>query len=152
MTHYEPQDSVRRKDEQAIEAVLTLNEDALFRRVNDMNITMCGYAPTIVMLVASKLLGAKSAEMVKYQTSGDITGDNSSVVGYAGVIVTPTEVAPIVKLAKRAVETYVRQRKIIPPPARLTPEMMEKPAHSFPYINSMPCVVVSAPSSQPKKI
>jgi AmmeMemoRadiSam system protein B len=39
------------------------------------------------MLAAAKELGARTAELVKYQTSGDITGDYSSVVGYAGVIV-----------------------------------------------------------------
>jgi len=48
---------------------------------------MCGYMPVVVMITAAKLLGASKAELVKYATSGDVTGDNSSVVGYAGVIV-----------------------------------------------------------------
>jgi len=51
------------------------------------NISMCGYAPTAIMLEASIELGAKTAELVKYQTSGDASGDYSSVVGYAGVII-----------------------------------------------------------------
>ena len=48
---------------------------------------MCGYVPTAIMLVAAKALGAKNASLVDYQTSGDVTGDYSSVVGYAGIII-----------------------------------------------------------------
>ena len=87
MTHYEPQESAQRKDAQAIEAILDLNEDELLERVQELNITMCGYAPAVSLIVAAKELGATGAELVKYQTSGDTTGDYSSVVGYAGIII-----------------------------------------------------------------
>ena len=87
MTHYEPQAQAKEKDEEAIKAILQLNEDALMERVRSLDISMCGYAPVVVMLSAAKLLGAKSAKLIKYQTSGDITGDNSAVVGYAGIII-----------------------------------------------------------------
>lgn len=86
MTHYEPQDSAKRKDTQAINAILELNEDELLNRVEKLNISMCGYAPTAALISATKELGAKKAELVKYQTSGDVTGDYSGVVGYAGII------------------------------------------------------------------
>jgi hypothetical protein len=86
MTHYEPQESAKRKDTQAINAILELNEDELLNRIERLNITMCGYAPAATLISAAKELGAKRAELVKYQTSGDVTGDYSSVVGYAGVI------------------------------------------------------------------
>ncbi len=87
MTHYEPYESAKRKDSQAIEAILQLDEDELLRRVEEFHITMCGYAPTVSMLTAVKELGAKEAELVKYQTSGETSGDYSSVVGYAGIII-----------------------------------------------------------------
>jgi AmmeMemoRadiSam system protein B len=87
MTHYEPQASAQRKDTQAIEAVLALDEDELLKRVEKLDITMCGFAPAVSLIVAAKELGAKGAELVKYQTSGDTTGDYSSVVGYAGIII-----------------------------------------------------------------
>jgi AmmeMemoRadiSam system protein B len=51
---------------------------------------MCGYLPATVMLIASKMLGAKSARLVQYMTSGEVSGDYDSVVGYAGVVVTPS--------------------------------------------------------------
>jgi len=88
MTHYEPQIEASKKDAIAIESILELDEDKLFEQVKKLDITMCGLAPVIVMIRAAKSLGAKSAKLVKYQTSGDVTGDTSSVVGYAGITIT----------------------------------------------------------------
>lgn len=87
MTHYEPHEVAKKKDSQAIEAILSLNEDELLRRVEELHITMCGYAPTVAMIVAAKQLGAREAELVKYQTSAETSGDYGSVVGYAGIII-----------------------------------------------------------------
>ncbi|MDD1778170.1 MAG: AmmeMemoRadiSam system protein B [Candidatus Helarchaeota archaeon] len=87
MTHYEPQSEAEKKDKQAIEAILKLDEDELFQKIRRFNITMCGYAPVAVMLSAVKLLGAQKGRLSKYQTSGDITGDTDSVVGYAGITI-----------------------------------------------------------------
>jgi AmmeMemoRadiSam system protein B/AmmeMemoRadiSam system protein A len=124
MTHYEPQESAQRKDSHAIEAILELNENELLRRVSELNISMCGYAPTVSLISAAKKLEATRAELVRYQTSGDTTGDYSAVVGYAGIIL--MGMSPLAKLAKETVETYVKEGKIIEPPKRLTPEMSEK--------------------------
>jgi AmmeMemoRadiSam system protein B len=90
MTHYEPEESAQEKDNKAIEAILNLNEDELLRRVEEFNISMCGYAPAVSLIVAAKELGATEAELVRYQTSGDVTGDYSAVVGYAGIIIKGT--------------------------------------------------------------
>jgi len=87
MTHYESQEEAQRKDKEAIQAILELNEDKLMDRIQRLNISMCGYAPAIAMISAAKALGAKEAKLIKYQTSADVTLDKSSVVGYAGIIV-----------------------------------------------------------------
>ena len=87
MTHYEPHEVAQRKDAQAIEAIVDLNEDELLKRVEALNISMCGYAPTVSLISAAKELGAREAKLVHYQTSGEISGDYSSVVGYAGIII-----------------------------------------------------------------
>ncbi|MEW6095391.1 MAG: AmmeMemoRadiSam system protein B [bacterium] len=87
MTHYESHDNAQRKDKIAIDAVLKLDEDLLLEKVNTLHITMCGYIPTIIMLAAAKELGAKEAELVKYTTSGETSGDYQQVVGYAGIII-----------------------------------------------------------------
>ncbi len=87
MTHYESREDANIKDSKAIEAILDLDEEALIKRIEEIDITMCGFVPTAIMLVAAKKLGAQKARLVKYQTSGDATGDYSSVVGYAGIII-----------------------------------------------------------------
>ena len=87
MTHYEPQPQAQKKDKEAIEAISELNEDRLMDRIQRFNISMCGYAPVVVMLCAAKLLGAKQGKLIKYQTSGDVTGDYAAVVGYAGMVI-----------------------------------------------------------------
>lgn len=87
MTHYEPQRQAEKKDRQAIEAILELDEEKLMQRIKKLDISMCGYAPVIAMLKAAKLLGAKKAELIKYQTSADTTADSESVVGYAGIAI-----------------------------------------------------------------
>ncbi|MBU0758988.1 MAG: AmmeMemoRadiSam system protein B [Candidatus Omnitrophica bacterium] len=86
-THYESRESAEAKDRLAIEAILSLDEEKLSRVVQENRISMCGAAPTCVLLAACKNIGAKHAGLVKYQTSGDITGDYSSVVGYAGMVI-----------------------------------------------------------------
>jgi AmmeMemoRadiSam system protein B len=88
MNHYESDAVTRVKDHKAIERILTLDPRGLFDVVTQQNISMCGFGPAVVMLTAARQLGATSAELVKYATSGDISGDRNAVVGYAGVVVT----------------------------------------------------------------
>lgn len=86
-THYESREAAEGKDRLAIDAISALDEVLLFNTVREKNISMCGVAPVCVLMRASKELGAKKAGLVKYQTSGDISGDYSSVVGYAGLVI-----------------------------------------------------------------
>ena len=87
MNHYESDAITRAKDHQAIERILTLDPRGLFDVVTQQNISMCGFGPAVTMLTSARQLGAKSAELVKYATSGDISGDRTMVVGYAGIVV-----------------------------------------------------------------
>jgi AmmeMemoRadiSam system protein B/AmmeMemoRadiSam system protein A len=125
MTHYESQKSARAKDMQAIEAILRLDAEELLSRVHEINISMCGYAPASVLIFAAKELGAEKVELVKYQTSGDTTGDFSSVVGYAGILFTAKKESPLVKLAHETVDLYITQGRV-PAPKSLAPEMKGK--------------------------
>ena len=87
MNHYESDVVTRAKDHHAIERILTMDARGLFDVVTQQNISMCGFGPAVAMLTAARQLGAKAAELVKYATSGDISGDRDMVVGYAGVVV-----------------------------------------------------------------
>lgn len=87
MSHYVSREQAKAKDRLAIEAVLACDPQRLHRVVRREGITMCGFHPTTALLIASRELGATSGELIGYATSADVTKDDSSVVGYAGLIV-----------------------------------------------------------------
>jgi MEMO1 family protein len=87
MNHYESEAITRAKDERAITRILALDPPGLYGTVRREQISMCGYAATVAMLVAVRELGATEARLVRHLTSGDINGDREHVVGYAGIVV-----------------------------------------------------------------
>jgi len=87
MSHYIAHDAATARDRLAIDRVLALDPEGLYHTVRKERITMCGYAPTTAMLIATKALGATQAELVRYMTSGDVNKEYDRVVGYAGILV-----------------------------------------------------------------
>ena len=87
MNHYESDKVTRVKDHKAIDRILALDARGLYDVVMKEDISMCGFGPTVAMLTAAKRLGATEAELIKYATSGDVSGDRDMVVGYAGITV-----------------------------------------------------------------
>ncbi|UCF45168.1 MAG: AmmeMemoRadiSam system protein B [Candidatus Bathyarchaeota archaeon] len=85
MTHYEPQRNAAAKDMAALKAVEAMDEKRFYSIIEARNVTACGYGPIAAVITAAKGLGAKEAKLLCYKSSGDITGDYSSVVGYATV-------------------------------------------------------------------
>lgn len=85
MTHYESARNAHRKDTLAVERMEALDPEGLAAVVRRESISMCGWAPAVAVMQACKKLGATRGRLVRYATSGDVTGDQSSVVGYAGV-------------------------------------------------------------------
>ncbi|MHC1636047.1 MAG: MEMO1 family protein [Candidatus Methanospirareceae archaeon] len=86
-THYEPDGVAKEKDRYVIEAIEELDVGKFYHRIYQRNVSACGVGPIAAMMNAVKKLGAKRGKVVKYATSGDITGDRSSVVGYAAIII-----------------------------------------------------------------
>jgi len=86
MSHYEEDSIARKKDRLAIESIINLDEEDLLKKVKDNNISMCGVAPVAILICILKALQVKKAQVVLYQTSGDVTGDKFEVVGYSGII------------------------------------------------------------------
>jgi len=87
-THYEPQADANRKDREAIDAILKLDDEQLNELGESNRVTMCGYGPITTLIAAAKMLGNVSAELLAHKTSGDITGDRSAVVGYSSLTFT----------------------------------------------------------------
>jgi AmmeMemoRadiSam system protein B len=87
MTHYESADRAERKDRQALAAVEQLDGRELLAVCRREGVSMCGRAPAAVVVEAARRLGAERAEVVDYRHSGWVTGDDSEVVAYAGVVI-----------------------------------------------------------------
>jgi len=87
MNHYENDGITRVKDGKAIDQILALNARGLFDVVMKEHISMCGFGPSVAMLTAARQLGAERARLVRYATSGDVSGDRNMVVGYAGIVI-----------------------------------------------------------------
>ena len=87
MNHYESDARTRVKDKKAIDQRLALDPRGLYDVVVKEDISMCGFGPAVAMLTAAKRRGAHAAELIKYATSGDVSGERDKVVGYAGIVV-----------------------------------------------------------------
>lgn len=85
MSHYISREEAEARDALAIRRILALDPRGLFDVVKAEGLSMCGFQPTAAALVAAKALGAEKAELVRYGTSGDRTGDDRQVVAYAGL-------------------------------------------------------------------
>ena len=84
MTHYEPARVAAAKDQAALKAVTDMDAKRFYQTVETQNITACGYAPITSLITYGVGVCAK-AQLLSYHNSGDVTGDHSSVVGYAAV-------------------------------------------------------------------
>ena len=85
MSHYVSQETAKKKDALAIERIVALDARGLYEVVHEKDISMCGFQPTTAAVLAAKELGAVRADLVRYMTSGEASGDFDQVVGYAGL-------------------------------------------------------------------
>jgi hypothetical protein len=86
-SHYVPEQKAKSDDLYAIEPLYNLDTKEFYRRIEERRVTACGYGPIAAMVTACKNLGAKTAQLIRYATSGDVTGDRREVVGYAAITV-----------------------------------------------------------------
>ncbi len=86
-SHYVPEQKAKSDDLYAIEPLLTLDTKEFYRRIDERRVTACGFGPITAMVTACRKLGAEKAQLIRYATSGDVTGDHREVVGYAVIAV-----------------------------------------------------------------
>ena len=87
-THYEENSFAHKQDKALIEPILELDVEKFYKVLNEKNVTACGYGAMASTMIACKELGATRGKLLQYATSGDISGDKSSVVGYGSIIFT----------------------------------------------------------------
>jgi len=86
LTHYEENNFAHKQDKSLIEPILRLDLDSFYQILQENQISACGYGAIASTMVACKELGATKGTLLKYATSGDITGDKTSVVGYPSIV------------------------------------------------------------------
>ena len=85
-THYEPNEFAHQQDKALIETILKMDIDEFYKVLKEKQITACGYGAIAATMIASKDLGATKGTLLKYATSGDISGEKTSVVGYGSIV------------------------------------------------------------------
>ena len=86
LSHFNNQEKANKVDAFVLEDIEEMNEFKLFEEVVQYNITMCGYGPVMATMSLSKKVNKNTSEILAYGTSGDVSGDFTSVVGYASGI------------------------------------------------------------------
>ena len=86
-SHYVQEKKAKSDDLYAIEPLYSLDVVEFYRRIEERDVSACGYGPIAAMVTACGKLGAKTAQLLRYATSGDVTGDRREVVGYAAIAV-----------------------------------------------------------------
>ncbi|MGH1567820.1 MAG: MEMO1 family protein [Nitrosopumilus sp.] len=84
-THYEENSFAHQQDKALIEPILEMNLERFYQVLNERRVTACGYGAIASTMIACKNLGAKKGELLSYATSGDVSGDTASVVGYGSI-------------------------------------------------------------------
>ena len=84
-THYEENAFAHQQDMALIEPILEMDVDEFYHVLRERRVTACGYGAMASAIIACKNLGATKGELLSYATSGDVSGDTGSVVGYGAI-------------------------------------------------------------------
>lgn len=87
LSHFFPQPVARKLDDEMLRRIRAMAPDDLFAAEENGEGYACGVGAVAAVLWAAQELGARRVEVVHQSTSGDITGDMTSVVGYAALVV-----------------------------------------------------------------
>jgi MEMO1 family protein len=82
LSHYQNATVAATLDNEVIQHVQRFDPDGLMALLEDRPEHACGGGPTVSVMRAAKMLGARDARVLKYGDSGDVSGDKSAVVGY----------------------------------------------------------------------
>lgn len=84
--HYLPRAECYRGDGKLLSDIISLNIDSFYENLKYYPHLICGYGCIASAMEFSKLSGNNDAVLLKYQTSGDVDGNESSVVGYSSIV------------------------------------------------------------------
>jgi AmmeMemoRadiSam system protein B len=83
LSHFHRHEVAERLDQLVLDRITAYDPQGLARTLAMHEAEACGGGPVAAVMVAAEKLGSNRAVLLKYMDSSDITGDHSSVVGYA---------------------------------------------------------------------
>lgn len=124
MSHYLEKSKANALDAETIALVQNLKTNSLMRKVGRNENILCGGGPVLAALFYAQKMGAAKVAILKYADSSQASRDASQVVGYFAAAVSTERPLPeftlsaaekkeLLQLARRAVELFVRERKVI---------------------------------------
>lgn len=87
LSHFYPQDEARRYDAEMLRRIEAFDPEAVFQAELEGQGFACGLGALTAVLWASRALGGTTVKVLRHATSGDVTGDYSSVVGYGAAVI-----------------------------------------------------------------
>ena len=130
-SHFHHYNKALEMDHKAIDHIVHLDIMELVEDYNAKKIEMCGFIPAIVTIFALENLGYTNVTILKYENSGDVTGDHNSVVGYGALAISKNPVSKselssdekkyLLKLARNTIRGQLRipQDELPPSPAAI---------------------------------
>jgi AmmeMemoRadiSam system protein B len=91
LSHFFDQSTAKGLDSEMLRCFESFNPLSIFELEQSGRGQACGHAAVAAVLWAAKALGADAVKVLRYATSGDVTGDFSSVVGYGAAAVLKTK-------------------------------------------------------------
>ncbi len=90
LSHFHSDAQARKLDKLVEASVARFDPEGLAAALESGRCEACGGGPVVAVMLAARELGADTAVVYRYQTSGDVSGDRSQVVGYlaAGIYAT----------------------------------------------------------------
>jgi AmmeMemoRadiSam system protein B/AmmeMemoRadiSam system protein A len=139
LSHYHPYNQAVALDRKTLRAVSEWDYLSLSLNLERQVWEACGGAPIVAAMIAAERLGAARATLLHYANSGDTAGDKSRVVGYGAVAferapgagaatfdLSPQEKSELLSLARRSVESAVKENKLLNYPAPATGHLSEE--------------------------
>jgi AmmeMemoRadiSam system protein B len=87
LSHFHPHDQAVRLDTVFCDTLETLDAAALHRAVAEGRCEACGAGPVVAAVRASARWPGRACRVLSRATSGDVTGDRASVVGYMAAVI-----------------------------------------------------------------
>lgn len=87
LSHFYDQGTANILDSEMLKRFEAFDPESIFEAEQTGKAFACGYAAVAAVLWACRELGANKVQILHHATSGDVTGDYSSVVGYGAAVV-----------------------------------------------------------------